>query len=114
MSDTETLPPVDPVESAAGTLDVVTQAARRGATDASEAAARTCNAAGRFLNRFVYTTCYTISYGVVFPSVMLARGVPRNNAAVRGLIEGADAARRKVDELHHPAPESPGGATVGV
>ena len=67
------------------------------------AAARTWTATGLFVSRFVYTTCYTISYGVVFPSVLLARAVPVNNAAVRGLIEGAQAARHKVDELYHPA-----------
>ena len=71
--------------------------------DARIAAARTLTATGLFVSRFVYNTCYIISYGVVFPSVLLARAVPVNNAAVRGLIEGAQAARHKVDELYHPA-----------
>ena len=68
------------------------------------AAARTWTATGLFVSRFVYNTCYIISYGVVFPSVLLARAVPVNNAAVRGLIEGRPwPARHKVDELHHSA-----------
>ena len=67
------------------------------------AAARTWTATGFFVSRFVYKTCYIISYGVVFPSVLLARAVPVNNVAVRGLIEGAQAARHKVAELHHSA-----------
>lgn len=79
-------------------MDLVAQAARQGAADASEAAARTLDAAGRFLNRFV-TTCYTVSYGVVFPSVLLARAIPRHNAAVRGLVDGSEAARRKGGEI---------------
>ena len=73
------------------------------ATDARLAAARTWTATGLFVSRFVYNTCYIISYGVVFPSVLLARAVPVNNVAVLGLIEGAQAARNKVDELYHPA-----------
>jgi hypothetical protein len=114
MSKAQKLPRSEPVESAAGALDGVTQAARRGAADASEAATRARKVIGRFLNRFVYTTCYTISYGVVFPSLLLARAIPRDNAAVRGLIEGADAARRKVDEIYQPALESPGGSPVAA
>ena len=102
MSDPQAISSHDPIESTAGTLELVAQAAQRGATDAL-AAARTWTATGLFVSRFVYNTCYIISYGVVFPSVLLARAVPVNNAAVRGLIEGAQAARHKVDELYHPA-----------
>jgi hypothetical protein len=114
MSETEAHPTSDPVASAAGTLDLVTQAARRGAADASEAAARTWEVAGRFMNRFVYTTCYTVSYGVVFPTVLLARSIPRNNAAVRGLVEGAQAARRKVDRISHSTLESQASSAVAA
>jgi len=103
MSDSQPTSSHDPIESTAGTLERVAQAAQRGAEDARQAAARTWTASGLFLSRFAYTTCYTISYGVVFPSVLLARAVPANNAAVRGLVEGAQAARHKVDELYHPA-----------
>ena len=52
-----------------------------------------------FLNRFAYTTCYTVSYGVVFHSALLAWAIRRDNAAVRGLIGGAEAAQRRVHEL---------------
>jgi hypothetical protein len=90
-----------------GTLDIVTQAARDGASDAREAAARTWAASSVFASRFVYTTFYTLSYGVVFPTTLLAQAVPRNNAAVRGLIEGAQAARQKVDEIVGSSLESP-------
>jgi hypothetical protein len=41
-----------------------------------------------------------VSYGVVFPSVLLAHSIPCNNAAVRGLVEGAQAALEKVDQIH--------------
>ena len=51
------------------------------------------------MSRFVYTTCYTISYGVVFPSVLVARSMPKNNAIVHGLVDGANAAFDMVDEM---------------
>jgi hypothetical protein len=110
MSEPQSTPGTELSSAVSGTLNLVTDAARRGAADASAAATRTWEATGRFLNRFVYTTCYTVAYGVVFPTVLLTRAIPRDNAAVRGLIEGASAARHKVDEVYHPALESPSGS----
>ena len=89
----------DPVASSAGTLDLVAKAARDGAADAQVAAARTWDATSLFASRFVYSTCYSLSYGVVFPAMLLARSIPRNNEAVRGLIDGAQAAILKVDQI---------------
>lgn len=94
------------VPSVTGTMEIVKRAARDGAADAREAATRTWAAASRFTSRFVYTTCYTVSYGVVFPTMLLAQAVPRNNAAVRGLIDGASAAQRKLDQLLGPSVEA--------
>jgi hypothetical protein len=90
-----------------GALNLVTRAVQDGASDAREAAVRTWAATSRFSKRFVYTTCYTISYGVVFPSMLLANSIPRNNAAVRGLIDGAQAAGQKVDHVLNPAHDRP-------
>jgi hypothetical protein len=42
----------------------------------------------RFLSKVVYTTGYGISFGFVFPSVLLARMVPKQNALVQGMIAG--------------------------
>jgi hypothetical protein len=89
----------DPVESSAGTLDLVAKAARDGAADAQEAATRTWDATSLFASRLVYSTCYSLSYGLVFPAMLLAHAIPRNNEAVRGLIDGAHAAILKVDQL---------------
>jgi hypothetical protein len=89
----------DRVATSAGTLDLVTKAARDGAADARLAAARTWDATSLFASRFVYCTCYSLSYGVVFPALLLAHAIPRNNEAVRGLIDGAQAAILKVDQL---------------
>lgn len=82
-----------------GAVDLVTRAARQGATDAEEAAKRVWASTELFVSRFVYTTCYTVSYGVVFSSTLLTRSIPKNNAAVRGFIAGSAAAIQKVDGL---------------
>jgi len=85
-------------------MEVAVQAARQGAADARAAAARAWPASRVILARAVYNTTYTISYGLVFPAAFVAQAIPRDNAAVRGLIEGAEAASRRVDQLIGPSP----------
>ena len=104
----------DQIPPVAGTLQVVKQAAQDGASDARDAAARTWESTSLFVSRLVYTTCYTISYGVIFPSALLARAVPRDNIAVRGLIDGAHAAKHKVEELRSPSLDSATIASVSA
>ena len=89
------------------TFQTISRAAREGAADAREMATRVWAGTNLFLCRFVYTTSYTISYGVVFPATLVARSIPKDNAAVRGLLEGAKAASDKVHHLKgrpNPAP----------
>jgi hypothetical protein len=99
MSDTHAAAHDNSVPTTGGALDLIRQGARSGAVDASAAAERAWSSSGVFIRRFVYTTGYTISYGVVFSAAMLARAVPKENAAVRGLVDGAKAAREKVDTV---------------
>ena len=91
------------LETAAATssnaIELVSNAAREGAADARQAAAHAWEVSSRFVSRFVYTTCYTVSYGVVFPAAFISHAVPKDNAAVRGLIAGASAAKAKVASL---------------
>jgi hypothetical protein len=88
-----------PVKSSARAVGFVTKAARDGAGDARLAASRTWDAAGEIAAKCVYSACFTVSYGVVFPVMLLARMVPQNNEAVRAMIDGAHAAIRKVDQV---------------
>jgi hypothetical protein len=104
MTDTTTEIHSNSVLESTGTLDTIARAARDGAADAREMANRVWASTSLFLCRFVYTTSYTISYGVVFPSTLIARSVPRDNAAVRGLIDGARAACDKVHEMKANGP----------
>jgi hypothetical protein len=89
----------DSVASSAGTLDLVARAARDGAADAQVAATQAWDATSLFASRLVYSTCYSLSYGIVFPAMLLAHSIPRDNEAVRGLIDGAQAAILKVDQI---------------
>ena len=68
-------------------------------------------AIGDFLSRLTYTTCYAVSYGVVFPTLLVVRAVPKHNVLVQGLIDGARAAQARAadywdesgsSEVHRP------------
>jgi hypothetical protein len=83
----------DPLRTAADAMALAVQAARDGASDAQAKVAEIMPAIGGFLSRLTYTTCYAVSYGVVFPTLLVVRALPKDNAAVHGLVDGALAAR---------------------
>jgi hypothetical protein len=89
----------DPLRTIADALDTAVKAAKDGAVDAKATAGKMLPAAGRFLSRFVYTTSYTFSYGVVFPAVLIAKSIPANNAIVHGFVDGAHAASDTVVQM---------------
>ena len=86
-------PAADPLRSAADAMALALQAAKDGAADAQERVNEMMPAIGGFVSRLTYTTCYAVSYGVVFPALLVARAVPKENAVVNGLMDGARAAR---------------------
>ncbi len=51
--------------------------------------------AGNFLSRAIYTTSYGVSYGMIFPVLLIAHAVPSENALVHGIADGANAARTR-------------------
>src|SRR5262245_38034886 len=83
----------DPFRDVADALSPAAQAARENASDAKPHAADMVPTVGGFLGRLTYTAAYTVSYGVVFPALLLARAIPKENALVHGLSDGARAAR---------------------
>jgi hypothetical protein len=97
----------DPLRTVADALDTAVKAAKDGAADAKATAGKMLPAAGRFLSRFVYTTSYTFSYGVVFPAVLIAKSIPANNAIVHGFVDGAQAASDTVVQMKNRRPEPP-------
>jgi hypothetical protein len=99
MSETESVGTSDPLRAVADAMDAAVHAVKEGAADAKETAAKAVPAVGLYLSRFVYTTCYTLSYGVVFPAMFVAKSIPTDNAIVHGLVDGARAATDMVVEL---------------
>ena len=97
----------DPLKTVADAMEHAVQAARDGASDAKAKVDQALPAVNRFVSRFVYTTCYTISYGVVFPSMLVARSIPKNNPIVHGLVDGAHAAVDMVEEMKKRKLEAP-------
>ena len=89
----------DPMKTVADALDKAYKAAKGGKADATAAAGRALPAASRFLSRLVYTTSYTLSYGIVFPMVMLAKSIPQENSVVKGMKDGAHDASERVERL---------------
>jgi hypothetical protein len=96
----------DPLKTVADALDVAVKAAKDGAADAKVTTGKMLPAAGRFLSRFVYTTSYTFSYGVVFPTILIAKSMPANNALVHGFVDGAKAASDMVVQMKNRRLES--------
>jgi len=89
----------DPLKSVADALDAAVQAAKGGIDEARTTASQALPAVGGFLSSVTYKACYAVSYGVVFPTMLLVRSIPRENAAVHGFVDGARAALDLVDEM---------------
>ncbi len=89
----------DPLKAVADAMEAAVEAAKEGAADARETAERMLPVASTMMAKFAYKTCYAISYGVVFPSVLLAKSVPQDNAMIHGLVDGARAAIDLVEEM---------------
>ena len=87
----------DPLKSVADALETAVQMARDGAVDARAAIEETLPVATGFLARLTYRTCYAFSYGVVFPTALVMRSIPKNNVIVNGFVDGAHAAGDKVE-----------------
>ncbi|MFO0953101.1 MAG: hypothetical protein U0835_18500 [Isosphaeraceae bacterium] len=90
---------MDPLKSVADAMESAVKAAKDGVTSAGATVSEAAPAAKKLLASVVYNTCYGLSYGVVFPSALIARSVPRDNPIVHGFVDGARAAIDMVDEM---------------
>ena len=102
-------PSHDPLKTVADALDKAAATMKSGAAEAKAYGESMVPGAAQFVSRLFYTTSYTLAYGVVFPSALLARSIPANNAIVQGFVDGAHAATDGVADLKNrrlPAPAS--------
>lgn len=51
----------------------------------------------KFGQKLIYTSCYTLSFGMCFPVFLICRYVPKNNPLVEGIVAGGAAASRDVN-----------------
>jgi hypothetical protein len=107
MSEAEVGGENDPLKTVADALEAAVQAAKDGASNAREAASNFLPDSSNILSQIAYKTCYAISYGLVFPSVLLAQSIPQNNAFVHGLLDGAHAAKDMVAEMKSKTSDEP-------
>ena len=92
-------PNSDPMKAVADAMEAAVKAAKQGVTDARETATEALPAATQALSNFVYKMAYGVSYGVVFPTMLIARSLPQDNPVAHGLFDGARAAIDMVDEM---------------
>jgi len=91
--------PADPLKSVATAMSSAAEAMRDGASDAAAKVQQALPATSEFVSRFVYSSCYFVSYGVVFPTLFLANVIPGGGPIAAGLCDGASAAGDFVKEL---------------
>ena len=70
-----------------------------GTSDAKLTAQKMLPVAGRFLSRFVNTTSYAVSYGVVLQAVLIAKTIPAHELIVHGFVDGAQSANDMVAQM---------------
>jgi hypothetical protein len=103
-SATKNKPPADPLSELADAVDTAAETVAAGPQEAKIGSAARGPAADS-LAHYVYTGSYLLTFGVMFPTLMVARSISSNNPAVRGDADGARAARAKAtNSKKSPAP----------
>ncbi len=92
----------NPIKTAATAVASAAEAVCDRASDAAAKTKQALPAAGQFVSRLVYSSCYFVSYGVVFPTLFLANVIPGGGPIAAGLCDGASAAKDSVKEMRKP------------
>ncbi len=59
--------------------------------------------AGEYVSHFVYSSFYYLSYGVVFPTLLVTYFIPGCSPIANGLVDGATAANDVILEMKEKA-----------
>ena len=89
----------DPLKAVADALDAAAKAASESVEGAKSTIAGAVPEVEKQASRLIYNACYFLSYGVVFPTALLVRAVPKDNAIVHGFVDGASAAFDMVSDM---------------
>ncbi len=90
----------DVLQKVAGAMMTAAEAMKAGSSDARTAAAKVVPATQRAVSKSVYATCYYLSYGVVFPTLLVAGLFPKNNPLYYGFVDGAHAAQDTIENMN--------------
>lgn len=101
----------DPLRAVAEAMQAAADSVRHGAEQAgaavNDAVHEALPEAAPWLSKVVYHSSYGLAYGVVFPAMVLARAVPKDNPIVHGFVDGARAAIDMVNEIRPASPVGP-------
>jgi len=89
----------DPLKSVASAMATAAEAVRDGAGDALAKVKQAVPATTQAVSRFVYSSFYYVSYGVVFPTMLVTNFVPGLGPVAAGLEDGAKAASDVLHEM---------------
>ena len=89
----------DPLNSVDEALDTAVQAAKQEMADVRATVSGATPHLGSSVSDITYKSCDPISYGLFFPTVLVARAIPTENAAVHRLIDGARATIDLADKM---------------
>ncbi len=80
-------------------MTLASKGIRSGAADAQRSAQLVAETTARAVSKTIYTTCYCMSYGIMFPTFLVLSFVPKDNVICHGLVDGAQAAADSVHKL---------------
>ena len=78
-----------PLRAVATAVATAAGAMRDGTSDAVSKAREAVPVVGRFVSRVVYSSSYYLSFGVVFPTMLVANIVPGGDVLATGLLDDA-------------------------
>jgi hypothetical protein len=88
-----------PLRSVTTAMATAAEAVRDGASDAVAKVKQAVPVTGEYVSRFVYSSFYYLSYGVVFPTLLVTNFIPGCGPIADGLVDGATAANDVILEM---------------
>jgi hypothetical protein len=95
--------PSSPLKSVSTAITAAAERVRHRTSDALARAKQALPATGESISRFVYSSFYYLSYGVVFPTLFVTSYLPGCGTIADGLVDGAVAANDVIVDMKEKA-----------
>jgi hypothetical protein len=92
-----------PLRTVTTAVATAAEVIRGGASDALAKVKHAVPATGEYVSHFVYSSFYYLSYGVVFPTLLVTNFIPGCSPIADGLADGATAANDVIAEMKQKA-----------